>query len=70
MIFSGIALYYGDTCICVYSGTDDGAYCVVTVVVLMMERAREMMLLSAVLLYLANSVCSQGTPARSVATVY
>ena len=41
-------------------------YCVV---VLMMERAREMMLLSAVLLYLANSVCSQGTPVRSVATV-
>ena len=26
VIFSGIALYYGDTCICVYSGTDDGAY--------------------------------------------
>ena len=40
-------------------------YCVVAVVVLMMERAREMMLLSGVLLYLANSVCSQGTPARS-----
>ena len=36
----------------------------------MMERAREMMLLSAVLLYLANGVCSQGTPARGVATVY
>ena len=33
------------------------------VLVLMMERAREVMQLSAVLLYLANSVCSQGTPA-------
>ena len=32
----------------------------------MMERAREMILLSGVLLYLANSVCSQGTPARSI----
>ena len=38
-------------------------YCVV---VLIMERAREMLLLSGVLLYLANSVCSQGTPVRSV----
>ena len=46
-------------------------YCAVTVVVLMMERAREMLLLlSAVLLYLANGVCLQGTPARSVAAVY
>ena len=36
----------------------------------MMERAREMLLLSAVLLYLVNGVCLQGTPARSVAAVY
>ena len=37
----------------------------------MIERAREMLLLlSAVLLYLANGVCLQGTPARSVAAVY